>query len=129
VGKKRGTGYPIQPTFADLVRELPMRVTSGFRTIPTLVGRKKFTDEDGITWSRRGEDVLQGKALEKHLRDPAVRVLHEYAGELHAVPPTGREAFWKQAQELMGESEHSDFYGVQFKDEQGNHLLVVHEDC
>lgn len=116
-------------TFADLVRELPIRVTGQGRIIPTVMSRKQFTDEAGTSWRRRGNEYLDGKGLEKRLLDPRVAVMHEYMGRLNAISPEERAEFWAHPQQSMETSSYSDFYGAEFKNADGQYLLVIHEDC
>ncbi len=88
----------------------------------------EFTDEHGTRWRRRG-GTLEGKALQRLVRNVDVKVLHGYMGETTEVPPERRAAFWHEAERLMAESPHSRFYGAEFNNDEREHLLVVHEDC
>ena len=126
---KKKSGQPISRTFADLVRELPLRATNSGRIIPSLVGRKAFTDSEGIRWKRRGTDFVEGKELAKLLRNPAILVRHEYMGEITDLPLPDREAFWAEAETRMAGSVHSEFFGSEYKNDDNLHLLVIHEYC
>lgn len=118
-----------EPTFAEVVSQLPEDPTSG-QAVPVvnLAQLDEFTDAEGVRWRRRG-GPLEGKALHRLLADPDVRVLHDYMGETTAVPPDDRKRFWAAAQEQMDASPYSAFYGANFKNSRREHLLVVHEDC
>ncbi len=89
----------------------------------------EFTDTAGVLWRRRGRDNVDEKRLRKLLLDPAVRVLHDYLGDVTEVPAHERQAFWATAQESMAKDPHSDFVGSEFKNDAFEHLLVVHEHC
>ncbi|NYJ07832.1 hypothetical protein [Petropleomorpha daqingensis] len=101
----------------------------GAREIPNLAAQERITDADGVVWRRRGRDFVDEKRLRKLLRDPAVRVVHDYLGEVADVPPDDRTAFWERALDLMARSAHSDFVAAEFTNESHAHLLVVHEYC
>ncbi len=117
------------PTYAEVVRSLPEDPHSG-PGIPLEDSTRltEFTDPGGVTWRRRG-DRFKGKALRRRLLDPGVRVMHEYLGKTREVPPTEREQFWASARRTMDAWPQSNFHGADFKNEQRQHLLVVHEDC
>ena len=89
----------------------------------------EFTDATGVLWRRRGRDYVDEKRLRKLLLDPAVRVLHDYLGDVTEVLSGEREAFWSSAQDSMSKDPHSDFVGSEFKNDAFEHLLVVHEHC
>jgi hypothetical protein len=101
----------------------------GARQISNLAAQAVFTDADGVVWRRRGQACVDEKRLRRLLRDPSVRVLHDYLGEVTEVLPDDRAAFWQRAQDLMDRSPMSDFVGSEFKDDARAHLLVVHEYC
>ena len=126
MGRKRRDA---DPTFAEVVARLPEDEASG-QAVPVvnIAQSDEFTDADGVRWRRRG-GLLEGKALHRLLRDPNVRVLHDWVGEKTAVPPADREHFWATAKAQMEASPHSFFYGAEFANERREHLLVVHEDC
>jgi len=118
-----------EPTFADVVRSLPADPHAGPGTpLVELARLTEFTDADGIRWRRRG-DSFEGKALQRLLLNPGLRVLHEYMGETREVSPSEREQFWAAARRVMDACPQSKFYGADFKNEEREHLLVVHEDC
>ncbi|GAA3169689.1 hypothetical protein GCM10010531_23450 [Blastococcus jejuensis] len=89
----------------------------------------EFTDADGTIWRRRGVTHVDEKRLRKLMRDPAVRVLHDYLGHATEVPSGEREAFLASAQDLMAKYPNSDFVGSEFKNDASEHLLVIHEYC
>ena len=97
--------------------------------ILNLASVAEFTDAKGIVWRRRGTAYVDDKRLRKLLRDPAVRVLHDYIGDVTEVPPGEREAFWTSAQDSMAKNPHCDFVGSEFKNDAFEHLLVIHEYC
>ena len=86
-------------------------------------------DAVGVVWQRGGQAFVDEKRLRRLLRDPSVRVLHDYLGEVIEVRPDDRAAFWQHAQGLVDRSPMSDFVGSEFKDDARAHLLVVHEYC
>jgi hypothetical protein len=61
--------------------------------ILNLASVAEFTDAAGVFWRRRGGDHVDQKRLRKLLLDPAVRVLHDYLGDVTEVPSGEREAF------------------------------------
>lgn len=69
--------------------------------------------------------------MQRLLLNPGVRVLHEYLGETREVPPTERGQFWAAAaRRVMDACPQSKFYeAADFRNEECEHLLVVHEDC
>ena len=89
----------------------------------------EFTDAAGVVWRRRGRGHVDEKRLRKLLLDPAVRVLHDYLGDVTEVPSGEREAFWTSAQESMSADPYADALGSEFKNDALEHLLVVHENC
>lgn len=97
--------------------------------IVNLASVAEFTDADGVLWRRRGTACVDEKRLRKLLRDPAVRVLHDYIGDVTEVPFGERGAFWASAQDSMAKHSHSDFVGSEFKNDAFEHLLVIHECC
>ena len=93
-----------------------------------LAQEREFVDPDGVTWRRRG-GLVADKRLRRLLADEAVRVLHDYLGEVTEVPADGRDRFWDEAEARMRASAYSHFYGAEFKSDEREHLLVIHEDC
>lgn len=96
---------------------------------PNFAKMKEYVAPDGVRWRRRGDQVLEGKALARRLQKQDVWVIHHYRGELTEVPSAGRTDFWAQAESRMAESNHSDFQGSEFRNEAGQYLLVVDESC
>ena len=93
-----------------------------------LAQRREFVDRLGVTWRRRG--MLAGdERFRRLLADGTVRVTHDCLGEATEVSPDQRGAFWDDAQTKMRTSDYSHFYGAEFKNDERDHLLVVHEDC
>lgn len=97
--------------------------------ILNLASVAEFTDANGVLWRRRGTAYVDDKRLRKLLRDPAVRVLHDYIGDVTELPSSERGAFWASAQDSLAESCHSDFVGSEFKNDAFERLLVIHEYC
>jgi hypothetical protein len=97
--------------------------------ISNLASVAEFIDANGVLWRRRGTAHVDDKRLRKLLRDPAVRVLHDYIGDVTEVPSGEREAFWASAQDSMAKYSHSDFVGSEFQNDAFEHLLVIHEYC
>jgi hypothetical protein len=97
--------------------------------ILNLASVAEFTDANGVLWRRRGTAYVDEKRLRKLLRDPAVRVLHDYIGDVTEVPSSERGAFWASTQDSMDKYPHSDFVGSEFKNDAYEHLLVIHEYC
>jgi hypothetical protein len=118
------------PTFAEVVRQMPDTEGEYDEAVPVVNYAKldEFTDADGVRWARRG-GVAEGKALQRLLTNPSVRVLHDYMGESTEIPASERERFWATAQEQMAKSPYAAFYGSEFKNEQREHLLVIQEHC
>ncbi len=112
--------------FAHLTCERP---TADESSLTNLASADEFTDAHGTLWRRRRGEPLRGKSLERLLLKPDVQVLHDYMGEANPVPTEDRDGFWAAANERMDQSAYSDFYGADFKNAQGEHLLVIHEDC
>lgn len=97
-------------------------------TLPNLAHQQEFVDEAGVTWRRRG-GLVSDKRLRRLLGDQTVRVLHDYVGKVNEVPPDARESFWDDAQAKMHASDYSSYYGAEFKNDDREYLLVIHEDC
>lgn len=89
---------------------------------------REYVDVDGTRWHRRG-GVMEGKALERRMRRPEVIVRHHYLGTVVEVPVEDRARFWSAAGEKMAASKYSGFYGVEFKDDAGRHLVLIDESC
>jgi hypothetical protein len=100
----------------------------GVAEFPNFPAMRQYTDETGVRWARRG-DTLDGKTLAKRVRSLDVQVVHHYLGVLTQIAPADREKFWEEAVRKMQESVQSDFVGVEFKNGEGRHLLVVDERC
>ncbi len=97
--------------------------------ISNLASVAEFTDATGVVWRRRGTAYVDEKRLRRLLLDPAVRVLHDYLGEVTEVPSGEREAFWASARRSMARDPNSDFVGSEYKNAVFEHLLVIHENC
>jgi hypothetical protein len=97
--------------------------------VRSIARMKSFVDPMGVTWHRRGDHPLEGKAVARRLRDPDLLVAHEYEEALNVIGVQDRDAFWAHAEETMRTSGQSHFYGVEFKNGAHQYLLIVHEDC
>jgi hypothetical protein len=95
---------------------------------PNLAQEREFVDEGGVVWHRRG-GLVADERLRRLLADGAVRVLHDYLGNVTEVPSDRRAAFCADAEAKMRASDYSHFYGAEFKNDDRDHLLVIHEDC
>ncbi len=127
MGRKRGDS---RDTFNEVVGAPPADGDGGGQPIPllNLAQEREFTDEHGTRWRRRG-GMLEAKPLQRLLLRDDVKVLHDYMGQATEVPPERRATFWNEAQRWMAASPCSRFYGAEFKNDEREHLLVVHEDC
>lgn len=105
-------------------------VTGSSRELPNLARQSTLRDPaTGAVWRRRGSQRVPENRLHRLLADPRVRVLHDYLGRVDEVLPAQRVEFLSKTRAAMAQSEHSDFYAVEFQDDHHAHLLVVHEDC
>jgi hypothetical protein len=90
---------------------------------------REYVTPDGVRWQRRGDQVLTGRSLGTRLRRSGLRVLHSYLDDVTLIPPDQRAGFWADAETRMAASPHSDFIGVEFRNDSGDYLLVVEEYC
>jgi len=79
-------------------------------------------------WRRRS-GILGGKQVHRLLTRENVWVIHDYMGDVRLVPPAERVEFWNTIADGLNADKFSAYYGVEFVDEKGRSLLVVHEDC
>lgn len=101
-------------------------------------GLRRWTDDDGVEWVRRG-GALDPKRARHLLLDPATRVLRLGQPDAVAVAPDERADYWSQiapyvtgkAGRQVGQKtdDHFDCELTEFRDAQGRVTVTVHESC
>jgi len=119
-------------TFADIVSEVtktPPRQTRSWRSGP--IGEREWFDEAGNRWHMRGRR-LHGKQLRHLLKHPELRLAHCYWGRETIVTGAARDGLIARVRAFL-EDETSlgggGFEFAEFRDGEGNRMLMVEESC
>ncbi|MGW5364079.1 hypothetical protein [Actinopolymorpha pittospori] len=126
-----------QATFAEIV-ETAVAADPGPHgeplVFPCPLGDGHYEDGHGVQWRLRG-GALKVSRVEHLMRDPSVRVLHQYLSEIRDVPLADRPALMTKIRPyLKGAEEPSpgdrtDFCVGEFKDDQHRSLLIIEDRC
>jgi hypothetical protein len=118
---------PPRQTFAEIVAEVPAAAPAKEQysySIP-----RPWITVNGQRWDLHGNAGHEGKELHKLLRRHELLAFHDYMNERTPITPEHREEFWRQAVELMEDSENSDFVGYLYASADGDRCLVIYESC
>lgn len=103
---------------------------------PSPIGDGGWTDDDGRHWRYRGSGRKATKRFEHLARLPSVRMVHVYGpGRPRDISELDREQFWNRVRPYLdypgGQNpEGMDAFSVaEFKDSDGNSLLMIEESC
>ncbi|GAB4062462.1 hypothetical protein GCM10028777_02270 [Angustibacter speluncae] len=95
-----------------------------------------WTDGDGRYWRHRGSGRKAAKRFERLARSPQVRIVHVYGPDSpRDIPASERNQFWDRVRPYLDYPDGQNpegmdaFYVAEFKDSEGNSLLMVTESC
>jgi hypothetical protein len=121
-------------SFSDVVERVQRGLKVNGRPVrwPDPLGDGTWTDEQGTVWKLRGGNATE-KRTEHLLRDPTVRVRHLYGfDEQRDSPPSDREDYWARILPYLrgrGEEPMRDFAVGEFKNTDGQSMLIIQESC
>ncbi|WP_344240596.1 hypothetical protein [Kribbella hippodromi] len=97
---------------------------------PSVIRAREWIDAAGVRWWMRGGE-LQGKPLARLGRDSGVRVLHVYLDDVREVPPADRISLLERVRlfERGLADDYVDFRSAEFRNTEGQKLLVIEESC
>lgn len=97
---------------------------------PRPVHDGSLTDAGGTTWTMRGP-ALEGKRARRAIRMPDVRVVHAYGLDLVELEGEDKVELLTRVEEyLRGEAPpYNVFELAEFRDAEGNMMLVAQESC
>ena len=122
-----GTKKPPRETFAEILANVPEASEAAGQwsySVP-----RPWVTVDGQRWTLSGNASYEGKELHHLLRRASLLVFHDYLNERVPVPAEERETFWRRAEALMKESEHSHFVGYLYRATDEGTCLVIYEFC
>jgi len=107
----------------------------GLERVPQL---RRWTDEGGVEWARRGE-ALDPKRAQRLILDPTTRVLRFGMPSVVEVPVADRAGYWEHIspyvlghiRRTVGEktSDHFDCELAEFRNAERRVLVAVYESC
>ncbi|MGX1774448.1 hypothetical protein ACWIGW_20200 [Nocardia brasiliensis] len=93
--------------------------------------KRFWTDQNGTTWRRRGQDLLTPSRASRLLQNPDTVVFHDYVRPAHEVVGKDRadlvhqvEEFWAGRAQPMAE-----FRLTEFRDADHRVMVVIEEHC
>jgi len=100
--------------------------------VPNPLRGRTWTDERGVAWRRRGQEVLTPNRARKVLARPGVTVMHVYLGMPHEHAGRNLSGLLAEVEKVWAGDEHDPMHTfdiAEFRDEDGRVMVMIAESC